>query len=224
MTITLNTGSTVLFTGDSITGLWRPPGEDRASYTLQAAGRWCFDHPDRPMTWLNTGYPGNTSADLEARWQTDVLDLRPDVVSILVGINDVGSHTFNLNEPVVTTEELAATYDRLLAPLADARLILVEPFLVPIRGVVEAEVHAEDGPRVVLIGEAERKEWRAGLDPKIQVVHELARRYGAELLLADQMFAELSAQTDPGHWSEDGVHLTPAGHSALAEAWSSLVS
>jgi hypothetical protein len=45
MTIELKPGSRVMFTGDSVTTLWRPPGEDRAAYPLQVAGRWCFEHP-----------------------------------------------------------------------------------------------------------------------------------------------------------------------------------
>ncbi|MEU0884897.1 SGNH/GDSL hydrolase family protein [Lentzea sp. NPDC005914] len=214
MTITLKPGSTVMFTGDSITSFVRLPGYDRAAYPLQAAGRWCFEHPDRPMTWLNTAHPGDTSADLEARWQTDVLDARPDVVSILVGINDVGRRTILPEAPVISTDEYATTYDQLLKPLADARVILVEPFLLHVAAVVEA------GPHRVRIGERERAEWRADLDTKIEVVHELAHRYGAELLLADRMFARLG---EPERWSEDGVHLTAAGHSALAEAWLNLV-
>ncbi len=217
MTITLKAGSTVMFTGDSITSFVRRPGDDRAAYALQVAGRWCFDHPDRPLTWLNTGYPGDATTDLEARWQADVLDARPDVVSVLVGINDVGRRTIVPEAPVISTEEYAATYDRLLKPLADAgaRLILVEPFLLHVEAVVEA------GPHRVRIGERERAEWRAELEPRIEVVHELANRYDAELLPADRMFAGLG---EPQRWSEDGVHLTAAGHSALAEAWLSLVA
>lgn len=218
MTITLNPASTVMFTGDSITGLWRQDDDDRAAYPLQVAGRWAFEHPDRPLTWLNTGYRGDTTADLEARWQADVLDARPDVLSILVGINDAGGHTIDPDTPVVSAEEFAATYRRLLTPLADAgtRLILIEPFLLAVDGVVEA-----GGMR---IGEQERKQWREHLEPKIGVVRALAREYGAELLEADRMFTELSARRPPEHWAEDGVHPTAAGHSALAEAWLELVA
>ncbi|MGW5723101.1 hypothetical protein ACWEVP_43495 [Amycolatopsis sp. NPDC003865] len=60
-----------------------------------------------------------------------------------------------------------------------------------------------------------RRDWRAGLDPKIEAVR---------LITADRMFAELSAETGPEHWSADGVHPTPAGHCALAEAWLDLVA
>lgn len=216
MTITLNAGSTVMFTGDSITGLWRPDGDDRAAYPLQVAGRWSFEHPDRPMTWLNTGYRGNTTADLEARWQPDVLDARPDVLSILVGINDAGGHTLDPAVPVVSAAEYAATYRRLLTPLTGTRLILITPFLLQVDGVVEAGGMS--------IGEQEREQWRADLDPKIQVVRELAREFGAELLEADRLLTELSKCRLAEHWAEDGVHPTAAGHSALAEAWLDLVA
>ncbi|MFG2832476.1 hypothetical protein ACGFWI_34345 [Streptomyces sp. NPDC048434] len=117
-------------------------------------------------------------------------------------------------------EEFEAGYDRLLAPLAEAgtELILIEPFLLPIHGVVEA------GAGVALIGEKEREEWRTDLDPKIQAVRKLARKYGAHLLAADGMFAELAATAGPEHWAADGVHPTPAGHAALAAAWLRLVA
>ncbi|MDT7789872.1 MAG: hypothetical protein QOF58_8291 [Pseudonocardiales bacterium] len=214
MAITLTAGGTVMFTGDSISSFVRRPGEDRAAYPLQVAGRWCFEHPDRPLTWLNTACPGDTVTDLEARWQTDVLDARPDVLSVLVGINDVGRRTILPEAPVISTEEYADTYDRLLKPLADTRLILVEPFLLHVSAVVEA------GPHGMLIGDQEREEWRVDLESKIEVVHELAARYDAELLEADRIFTALAT---PEHWSEDGVHLTAAGHSVLAEAWLELV-
>ncbi|MFE2552010.1 SGNH/GDSL hydrolase family protein [Streptomyces sp. NPDC059355] len=224
MTITLRPGSTVMFTGDSITDCRRLESEDGLGfgYPLRIAGEWGLRHPDRPVTWLNTGTGGNKVRDLEARWQSDVLDARPDVVSVLVGVNDMGWHTIDPEGYVIPAAEFEAGYDRLLAPLAEAgtELILIEPFLLPIHGVIEA------GGGGVLIGEKERKEWRDDLDPKIRVVRELARRYGAQLLEADAMFAELAATTaaGPEHWATDGVHPTAAGHAALAAAWLRLVA
>jgi lysophospholipase L1-like esterase len=104
-------------------------------------------------------------------------------------------------------------------PLAEAgtELVLIEPFLLPIHDVVAA------GGGHVLIGEDERKQWRTGLDPKIRAVHRLARKYDAQLLDADGMFAELAGKTGPEYWAADGVHPTPAGHAALAAAWLRLV-
>ncbi|QIB47997.1 SGNH/GDSL hydrolase family protein [Streptomyces aureoverticillatus] len=220
MTIAVRPGSTVMFTGDSITDCQRLESEDGLGfgYPLRVAGEWGLRHPDRPVTWLNTGVGGHKVMDLEARWQTDVLDARPDVVSILVGVNDMGWHTLDPKGYVIPVEEFEAGYDRLLAPLAEAgtKLILIEPFLLPIRGLVEAG-HA-------LMGEEVRKQWRTDLDPKIQAVRKLARKYGAHLLDADDMFATLAATTGPEHWAADGVHPTPAGHAALAAAWLRLVA
>lgn len=220
MTITLRPGSTVLFTGDSITDSQRNDSEDGLGfgYPLRIAGEWGLRHPDRPVTWLNSAIADNKVMDLESRWQTDVLDARPDVVSILVGINDVGWHSYDPDGYVIPAEDYAAGYDRLLAPLAEsgAELILIEPFLLPISGDIEVGD--------MQLGVAERKKWRVDLDPKIQVVRELARKYGAHLLAADGMFAELSTTTGPEYWAADGVHPTPAGHAALAEAWLRLVA
>ncbi|MFG2710989.1 SGNH/GDSL hydrolase family protein [Streptomyces goshikiensis] len=221
MTISVRPGSTVMFIGDSITDCQRLESEDGLGfgYPLRVAGEWGLRYPDRPVTWLNTGIGGNRVRDLEARWQADVLDARPDVVSVLVGVNDMGWHTLDPEGRVISAAEFEAGYDRLLAPLAEAgtRLVLIEPFLLPIHGVVEAG----GGVRV---GAAEREEWRTDLDPKIQVVRGLARRYGAHLLAADGMFAELAATAGPEHWAADGVHPTPAGHAALAAAWLRLVA
>ncbi|AZM93744.1 GDSL-type esterase/lipase family protein [Streptomyces sp. W1SF4] len=222
MTITIRPGSTVMFTGDSITDCQRLESEDGLGfgYPLRVAGEWGFRHPDRPVTWLNTGISGHKVTDLEARWRTDVLDARPDLVSILVGVNDMGWHTIDPEGHVIPAEEFEAGYDRLLAPLAEAGtgLILIEPFLLAIRGVVEAGA--------ARIGEGERKQWRTDLDPKIQAVRRLARRYGAHLIAADGMFAELSTTTGAGpeYWAADGVHPIPAGHAALAAAWLRLVA
>ncbi|WP_245699858.1 hypothetical protein [Streptomyces roseifaciens] len=101
----------------------------------------------------------------------------------------MGWHTLDLDGYVIPTEDFAAGYDRLLAPPAEAgtERILIEPFLLPIHGVVEAGV--------ALIGEEEQKQWRADLNPKIQAVRELADEDGTHLLPADCMFAELAAAT-----------------------------
>lgn len=208
MTITLRPGSTVMFAGDSITDCQRIESEQSLGfgYPLRVAGEWGFRHPDRPVTWLNSAISGNKVMDLEPRWQRDVLDAHADVVSVLVGINDVGWHTYAEDGYVIPVEEYAAGYDRLLAPLAEAgtELILIEPFLLP-------------------LGDDQRKQ-RDDLDPKIQAVRDLARKYHAHLLAADGMFAELAATTGPEYWAADGVHPTPAGHAALAAAWLHLVA
>ncbi|MFP3463930.1 SGNH/GDSL hydrolase family protein [Leifsonia sp. SIMBA_070] len=202
MTITLETGMRVMFTGDSITDCERTVGENPLGYgyPLRVAGQWGLRHPDRQPAWLNTGIAGNRVSDLTARWQADVLDAEPDVVSILVGINDCGFH-YSLGFEEVTTDQYRDGYRGLLAPLAErgVRLILIEPFLLPVSD--------------------EQRAWRPDLDAKIQVVRQLAEEFDAHLVAADGMFAGLAATTGNATWAADGVHPSPAGHAALAEAW-----
>jgi lysophospholipase L1-like esterase len=202
LTISLQTGTRVMFAGDSITDCHRLTTDNPLGYgyPLQVAGSWGVQHPDRQPVWLNSGISGNTTIDLQSRWQTDVLDQRPDVVSVLVGINDCGYH-FSAGLDAVSASVYHDRYLSLLTPLADngVELILIEPFLLPVSD--------------------DQRRWRDDLDPKIQVVRDLARRFGAALVAADGMFAALAAQTGPDYWLFDGVHPTAAGHQALAQAW-----
>ena len=191
-----------MFTGDSITDCHRLTTDNPLGYgyPLRVAGVWGVQHPDRQPIWLNSGISGNTTVDLQSRWQADVLDQHPDVVSVLVGINDCGYH-FSAGQDAVSAATYHDRYLSLLTPLADsgAELILIEPFLLPV----------DDGQR----------RWRDDLDPKIQVVRDLARRFDAALVAADGMFAGLAAQTGPEDSAADGVHPTAAGHQALAQSW-----
>jgi lysophospholipase L1-like esterase len=207
MTITLRPGSAVMFTGDSITDCQHLEIEQPLGwgYPLRVAGDWGYRHPERQISWHNSGIAGNKVMDLEPRWQRDVLDAEPDLVSLLIGANDVGWKDYAEDGYEITAADFGAGIERLLAPLAerDVQLILIEPFLLPVN----------DAQRVQ----------RDDLDPKIQVIRGLARRYGAHLLAADGMFGRLAATTGPEYWAADGVHPTPAGHAALAAAWLELV-
>lgn len=207
MTIHLDADSTVMFTGDSITDCQHLEIEQPLGwgYPLRVAGDWGLHHPDRPVRWLNSGISGNKVMDLEPRWQHDVLDAAPDVVSLLIGANDVGWKDYAEDGYPIPAEEFGAGIDRMLRTLDErgVRIVLIEPFLLPV----------DDAQRVQ----------REDLDPKIQVVRDLARAHGTHLLAADGMFAQLAATTGPEYWAADGVHPTPAGHAALAAAWLRLV-
>jgi lysophospholipase L1-like esterase len=196
-------GSTVLFQGDSITDCQRKkdqPGDLGRGYALMAAGLFQSKYPERNVKFLNRGISGNRVKDLEARWDEDCLELKPDVVSIYIGINDTWRR-YDRNDPT-STEQFSAGYRRLLERTKaglDARIVLVEPFVLPV---------PED-----------RKAWREDLDPKIQVVRELAREFGALLVPLDGLFAQASMRAEPASWAPDGVHPSPAGHALIAQAW-----
>jgi acyl-CoA thioesterase I len=194
---------TILFQGDSVTDADRSREDDAElgfGYPMMIDAWLSASHPDRSIRVLNRGISGNKSRDLVARWKEDCIDLKPDVVSILVGINDTW-HGFNLNDPT-STEEYAANYRKILEwtrSETDAAIVMLEPFVLPI---------PED-----------RIAWRLDLDPKIHAMRALAREFGTILVPLDGIFAAASAQREPLFWTPDGVHPSQAGHALIAQSW-----
>lgn len=190
---------TVVFAGDSVTDCGRreDPRGLGSGYV-----RDLFDSlgPQRPRI-VNVGISGNRAADLEARWQTDVLAHAPDVVSVLIGINDTWRR-YDKNDPT-SVESFEKSYRAMLEPLR-AKLILVEPFLLAVK----------DGQHA----------WREDLDPKIEVVRRLASEYGAVLVAADVEFNRQAPSVGATTLADDGVHPTAAGHRLLADLWQRTIS
>ncbi len=199
------TGTRVLLTGDSVTDCGRradPDGLGHGYVRLLAEG------PLRAADVRNTGIGGDRTADLAARWSTDVLDLAPDVLSVLIGIND----TWRRYDSGVLTpvEAFEATYRDLLARLADrrgdaTRLVLVEPFVLPVEP-------------------AQERWWAEDLGPRVDVVHRLAAEHDAVLVPAAAHLTALAAQRGAAALAADGVHPTAAGHAELADLWWRTVS
>ncbi|ETT49226.1 GDSL family lipase [Paenibacillus odorifer] len=193
----------ILFQGDSITD-WGRNHEDASSlgvgYAMMVAARLGYLYPEKNLTFINRGIGGNRIVDLQGRWDKDCLDLKPTWVSIYIGINDTWRR-FDSGEET-TPEQFEASYRDLIERTRkslDAKLVLIEPFVLPV---------PED-----------RRTWRQDLDPKIHIVRELAREYGAPLVPLDGLFAAASVKAEPAYWAYDGVHPTPAGHALIADAW-----
>ncbi|MFC0627024.1 SGNH/GDSL hydrolase family protein [Kribbella deserti] len=201
-TAILDPRGTIVFAGDSVTDCGRRDDRRRGlgnGYVRQLT----VDLGSPAPRVLNTGISGNRAVDLVRRWQTDVLAHQPDVVSILIGINDTWRR-YDKADPT-STEAYEASYRQLLAPLrtAGARIVLMEPFLLAVK--------------------PEQHEWREDLDPKIAVVRRLATEYGAVLVPTD---AELNLRAEslgPIAIADDGVHPTALGHRLIAEIWRSTV-
>ncbi|RED87559.1 SGNH/GDSL hydrolase family protein [Cohnella phaseoli] len=196
-------GDIVLFQGDSITdaGRDRSNGADLGrGYALMAAGWFNALFPELGAKFLNRGISGNRVKDLQARWQQDCVDLQPDWVSIYIGINDCWRR-YDREDPT-SVETFAAGYRDLLertSQMTKAKIVMLEPFVLPV---------PED-----------RKQWREDLDPKINIVRELAREFGAHLVPLDGLFAQASTKASSADWAPDGVHPSPAGHALIARAW-----
>lgn len=193
----------VLFQGDSITDCSR----DRESYedlgrgyAMMAAAYMGIAQPELDLTFLNRGIGGDRVADLEARWTEDCLQLRPTVVSITIGINNTWRR-YDRNDP--TSDEFFENSYRHIAELTKsilgARLVFMEPFLLPVK--------------------VDQQRWREDLDSKIRIVRRLASEYRAGYVPLDELFARAAVTKPAYYWAPDGVHPSPAGHALIARAW-----
>jgi len=192
----------VLFQGDSVTDSGRNYDNDEqlgAGYAALAAAWFSALHPEKRVRFLNRGINGNRVKDLRARWQKDCLNLKPTWVSILIGINNTWRR-YDSNDPT-STDAFESDYRDILQQTKrlGARLILCEPFVLPVP--------------------ADRKTWRVDLDPKLDVVRRLAREFQAIRLPFDGIFARAMARREPEFWAADGVHPSAAGHALMAQTW-----
>lgn len=203
-------GSTLLFQGDSITDMnWGRNQSDRNhylghSYVYLIASRLHTDMPHAKLNFLNRGMSGHTVANLKSRWQKDALDLKPDVLSILIGINDVGRAIRSNTE--VDVAAFTADYRSLLEQSREAnpqlKLVLLEPFVLPVGKVKE-----------------QWDTYRSQVDSLRPVVATLAKDYGAILIETQRIFEAAAQQVEPAHWIWDGVHPLPQGHELIARNW-----
>ena len=204
----------ILFQGDSITDCGRSreyanlrPGAGLGSgYPTLIAARLFCDHPETEWNIMNRAISGNRVVDLYARWKIDALNLKPDVLSIMIGVNDTWHEKATQNG--VEVPRYARIYRELLQwtrqELPEVKFVLMDPFLLP-----EVEDRSAMVPDV-----AARRE----------VVAELAAEFGAVHLKLQELFDAASRRAPQAHWSADGVHPTPAGQQLIADAWIAAVS
>ena len=194
----------ILFTGDSITDCGRRenPGHPLGfnGYVALAAAALLAHFTSPHLQIFNRGIGGNRIAHLLGRFDSDLLALKPTVVSIMIGINDTW-RAFDSNAPT-TTASYEEDYRTILTRIRDelkARVVLIEPFVL----------HVPD----------DRHQWRADLNPRIDAVRRLALEFGTDLIPLDGMFAQAATQAPPAFWAADGVHPTLPGHQLIAQAW-----
>ncbi|MDR2376042.1 MAG: SGNH/GDSL hydrolase family protein [Treponema sp.] len=201
----LNESSLVLFQGDSITdcGRARDDGSDLGDgYPAGVAGLWRNLFPGSGLRFLNRGVSGDRSKDLLERYDVDFKALKPDLVSVLIGINDTWRR-YDSGDPT-STETYEKNYRTLLEnlkrDLPRTAIVIIEPFLL------------NSDPAKAL--------WREDLDPKIQAARRLAKEFADVFIPMDGIFARCAvegiSETD---MSADGVHPAPRGHGIIAAEW-----
>lgn len=197
----------ILFQGDSITdGGRQKTGNDLnhimgQDYAYILAAEIGSDIPDRNLHFINRGVSGERIADLAARWKEDAIALKPDVLSILVGINDLfGSRA------LLTPLEFEVYYDKLLsdtvAALPGTKIVLGEPFLLPV-GKYQQNYAQE----------------LAELKKRQDAVNRLGAKYHLPVVHYQQAFDDAVKKAPAEYWSWDGIHPTYAGHGLMARVW-----
>jgi len=196
--------ATVLFQGDSITDCGRSFEDYQylgGGYVAMVRDLLNYQCPHLNLKFINRGISGNRVADLQERWESDCIDLKPDVLSVLIGVNDTWRrYDSNL---VTTADEYYLRYKDLLTQvrqkLPNTAIVLLEPFLLPVNERIEG--------------------FYDDLDDKIKKVRKLATEFGATYIPLDGLFAQAATIREPAFWSGDGVHPSSAGHMLIAQNW-----
>ena len=206
--------TTILFQGDSITDAGRSRDDLNHTmgqgYAFLVAARLGAELPDRGLRFVNRGCNGDRVVDMQARWGEDAISIAPDVISILVGVNDSGTtSTLNTGVPADQYKKIyRSILEETLRALPDVRFVLCDPFLLPV-------CEKEDRWKW--------DEWRAEVDKRGEVVARLAEEFEAIHVRNQEAFDKVSEHPSPDYWLWDGVHPMPAGHELLAKTWISAV-
>lgn len=203
----------ILFTGDSITDGNRYKKKDQEwdlnhqmghSYPYIVNGMLGYHYPEKHFHFRNKGVSGNRIIDLYARVEVDLFPIKPDILSILIGVND-GPIDRNDYKPT-SQEKYERLYRQLLDEvrehLPDCKLILMEPF------VCNAGKLKEEYPI-----------WRECVTGYAESVRRLAEDYHAVFVPLQEEFDKRCEEGVPEYWCWDGVHPTENGHGLIAMQW-----
>lgn len=201
---------TILFQGDSITDCARvrenaeTPNDLRGlgqGYAMMSAARMLCEKPTTGLQFFNRGISGNRIVDLYARIKSDIINLSPDRVSILIGVNDTWHEQGSRNGVAVPKYE--RIYRELLTEIRDAlpavKFILCEPFVLQCGVVTDA--------------------WITEINQRREVVQKLAEQFDTVFVPFQSMFDKAVKKAPPSYWAPDGVHPSAAGHMLMAETW-----
>lgn len=202
----LNKRDTILFIGDSITDVGRNREESKdlgKGYPLMVAAYLLERYPELNLSFLNRGISGNKITDLANRWKEDCLALKPDVISILIGINDVWDNMETKEWSIEESVDKFEFYYRILLETVKeqtkAQIVLIEPF--------------------VLKSPEEQEAWEIELEPRKKIIRKLANEYDADYIELDNKLNEFGKSWGNDYVSEDGVHPKPAGHAVITKTW-----
>lgn len=208
--VTIAKDDVILFQGDSITDAGRKKDSTDvnnaaalgAGYAMIAASGLLFNYADKNLKIYNRGISGNKVYQLAERWQKDALDIKPNVLSILVGVNDFWHTLTNGYKGTIKTynDDLRALLDKTRQNLPGVKLIIGEPYAV--KGIKAVD-----------------EKWYPAFDDYRKSARDIADSYNA-VFIPYQSIYDKAQKSAPGvYWTGDGVHPTLAGAHLMAHAW-----
>ena len=160
-------------------------------------------YPDKNLRCYNRGISGHRVFELRDRWSDDCLHLSPDVLSILIGVNDFW-HTidFGYDGTVkVYEDDFTALIERTLKHLPDTKLIIGEPFVL------------HEGSAI------KKDKWIGVFEGYQTAARRVSDRFGATFIPYQTLFDEALQSASTDYWCPDGVHPSMAGNYLMAHAW-----
>jgi lysophospholipase L1-like esterase len=201
---------TILFQGDSITDAGRNREEagfnnPRAlgtGYAMLAAVQMLEEYAELNLKIYNKGISGNKVYQLAERWDKDCIDLKPDVLSILIGVNDFW-HKLNGNYSgtiEIYRNDLTALLERTKKAIPNVKLVICEPYAVP-------------GVKAV------NEKWFPEFYDYQKAAREISDKFGAIFVPFQKVYDEAIKRAPAAYWTGDGVHAALPGAQLMAEAW-----
>jgi lysophospholipase L1-like esterase len=203
-------GNTILFQGDSITDARRDKKRENHAndskafgrgYVYSIASQLLAEYPSDNLKIYNRGISGNKVFQLADRWDKDCLTVKPDVLSILIGVNDIWHALKGKSDGTVEKYEkdYAELLKRTRKELPDVKLVICEPF--------------------VLRCGAVNDKWFPEFDKYRAAARKMATDFNAVFVPFQSMFDKAVRQAPANHWAADGVHPTMAGVYLMAQKW-----
>ena len=188
----------IVFFGDSITDCDRDRADDKSlgnGYVKILADKLRPIYPDMDIELINKGVSGNEVCDLLASVESDVIDLKPDAVVIMIGINNV-IHQFKIGKQL-DLKQFERDLTELIAKLKEAGIVVIflEPFILP----------APD-----------KKRLRPLFNKELEIIDRICVKECDEFVAYDEMFNGLCETRPYSLYSEDGVHPTFKGSNLIA--------
>ncbi len=203
---------TILFQGDSITDAGRDRGSSfdlGKGYPLLASATLGMDNPEK-YTIYNRGISGNRIVDVYARIKQDIINLKPDYMSLLIGVNDVWHEICGQNG--VDTPKFEKIYTMLIEEiklsLPDIKLMILEPYVLE----GTATENTEEAPDKL-------ERFRTGVAEKAAAAKRVAERFGIKFIPLQAKFDEALSLAPASFWLGDGVHPTFYGHELISREW-----